>query len=273
MTLHRLRRVTPSALAAAAVFALGACQDSLKPPPTRPIGYLAITVDGDAAPDETTPTATFFRAQGIDLIDSRFPNEQCQVTGFVATPGQTNSFPAVNAGEAVELELASGKVQLVPEDVDAGRLYTLPTGQSVVINPGETATLRVPGDATAFPATTFTLETVTAFAFDSLPNPTATGDAAATWTSNGGTGAAMVISLRYQPSGANAVNSQVICVVADDGAFSIPVEVLGGWRSSSTINRSALATRLRTAVTVLPTNDAEIYGLSTFTKSVPVPTQ
>lgn len=274
MNRHRLRRVSsPALLAAASTLVLGACQDTLRQPAARPIGYLALTVDGDAAPDKTVPTATFFRAQGVDLPDSRGAGDQCQVLGFVANPGQGNAFPGVSAGGELELELASGKVKLQPTDTEAGRVYALPQGGSVAINSGETATLRVPGDAAGFPATTFTIETVKPFDFQPIPQPSASGDVNVSWSNSGTAGVAMYLSLRYQAAGQSSVQTQVLCFLADDGAHTIPADVLAGWRSAASSNRSAVATRIRTAASTLSVGDAAFYALSTFTRNVPIAAQ
>ncbi|MFL5576475.1 MAG: hypothetical protein ACJ79S_10955 [Gemmatimonadaceae bacterium] len=258
------------AVAVAAILALGACQDSIPPVRTRPIGLFTINVDGDARPDSTSPSAAFFRAQGVDLLDSRFASDQCAIRGYSADAGQGNSFPGVNAGEALEVELASGKRQLVPSESPSGRLYTLPTGQLLGITPGEIATLRVPGDAAGFPATTVTIETVKPFDFQPIPEPAVGGDVDVTWSGGGSVSSAMVLSLRYQSQAQSAVQSQVICILVDDGTHTIPAEVLGEWRNPLTKNRSAAATRLRTSAATLTGSDAVMYALSSYTKAVTV---
>ena len=279
-------RVAAAVLSLAAPAFAAACNSTVDAPAEQPVGYLAIDVDA-SAPGEATPNVIFFKARAPSFANAALASEQCQIGLF--DPSASSNSPAstgVDAGSAVQLRLGSTTVQLVPRDSTIGRIYSPANGASVTFSPGDDAALTVPGAhaheavyldwplaaltvpgaQNGFPAATLTLKTAEPVQFNPVSAASTGSDLDVTWAGTSSQ-ATMVISLRYLPGGQSSYN-QVLCFASDDGAFTIPGQLLANWRAATTTNRSAVATRFRTALT--QTGDAYLYGISSYATSVEV---
>lgn len=262
-------RATRTAALAIAAAAVGACSSSIDGPTAKPIGVLEINVNGDVAPTSTRPTVTFIRAFGLNVGDTRNPGDTCEILIFSESSTPPNPIAGVSAGEAVVLELGGTTTQLLPSEQTIGRVYAPAAAASITFQPGELATVRVPGAAGGFPAVNFSLKTAEPVIFTGpipVPAPSSTADITVKWNA-GDENSAMLLSLRYQPAGDNNLR-QVLCLMKDDGEFTIPNGRLAGWQATSATDRRAVATRVRNSGTAL--EGATFYGSTTFRKTIPL---
>lgn len=262
----RVFRVPALAFVAAA---LGACQSSVDNPPPKPIGVLQIDAEGDVSETEARPMATFIRAYGLNIGDTRNPGDTCEVLAFNENGGTPNAIPGVSAGEAVSLALSGLTTQMLPTDQTFGRVYA-PPEETVTFQPGDSAKLTVPGAAGGFPATTFSLKTAERIIW-AAPIPIVPAGTAETITvrwNPGDINSTMVLSLRYEIPSSTSVQ-QVLCLMKDDGEFTIPGNRLSGWLATTTTERRALATRVRNSGVGLE-GGALMYGSASYRVTVPV---
>lgn len=264
-------RATRVAFLAAAAGLLGACQSDVSNPDPTPIGVLQVTADADISANTTRPTVTFIRAYGLSIGDTRNAGDTCQVLAFTETSGTPDPVPGVAAGEAISFSLSGTTTQLVPTDQVVGRVYAPPVDDVVDFQPGDSAKITIPGASGGFPATTFAVKTAEPIIFvDPIPvnAPGSTTNMLLRWNA-GDANSAMLISLRYEIPTSSSVQ-QVLCIMKDDGEFSIPNGRLTGWQAATTTERRAVATRVRNSGTQL--DGAVIYGSASMRKSIPLAT-
>jgi len=254
-----------AALLAVTATALGACKDSLDPPRQREIAVASLAVDADVAPTAAKARITFFRADGLSVVDSRTANDVCTEQAAPGT-GTEQPLTGISAGTAVALDLSGATTQLVPVAGANGTVYAPPSNASVTIANGDSAKFRAPGATNGYPALTLPLKTAEAVTIQPIEVPPATGTASVPVSWNvGDENSALVLTLTYS-TGAG-VARQLVCFLIDDGAFSIPDDVLDNWRAATTTGRAGVAMRFRTN-NAAPNENAIAFGVSTYSKAV-----
>ena len=256
------------ALVACAAAALSACSDSLDPPRQREIAVASISVDGDAAPSAAKPRITFFRADGLSVVDSRTATDRCTEQVTVAPPGTEPTVPGISAGSAVAFDLSGASTQLVPTTSTNGTVYAPASNATVAIANGDSAKFRVPGAANGYPALTFSLKTAELLSIQPVVVPPADGtaDLPVSWNA-GDNNSALALTLTYTTGG--GAKREINCFLIDDGSFAIPDDVLDNWRAATTTARAGVATRFRTN-NAAPGENAIAFGVSTFQKTVTI---
>ena len=268
MTQISLRATRAAALAIAAA-ALGACTSSLDGPALKPIGVLQVDVNGDVAATSTRPTVTFIRAYGLNVGDTRNPGDTCQVLTFSESSATPSPVAGVSAGDALSLALGGTTTQLLPSDQIVGRVYAPAADVTVSFTPGDSATVHIPGLTGGFPALDFSIKTAEPVIFAApipVPAASSTSDLTVKWNA-GDANSAMLLSLRYQATGQATLN-QLLCLMRDDGEFSIPNARLAGWQATTSGDRTAVATRVRNNGINL--DGATFFGSTTFRKTIPL---
>jgi hypothetical protein len=268
MTHLSVRAARAAARALAAVL-LAACESSGDTNKPRPVGYFQVSANGDVSATEAHPAATFVRALGLTVGNTANPGDTCEVLAFSDTPGTPETVPGVSAGEALSMVLSGTTTTLMPHEQAFGRIY-LPAEESVAFTPGDSAKLTIPGAADGFPATSFSVKTAERIIWDGSIPVVADGTAGTItvrWNA-GDVNSTMILSMRYEIPTSSSVQ-QVLCLMKDDGVFTIPSNRLAGWLATTTTERRVLATRLRNSGVALD-GGALLYGSASFRMSVPV---
>lgn len=269
MTHPSVRVARVAALAAVAL--IGACKSDLAAPAPKPIGVLQVDANGDLSTTTTRPLVTFIRAYGLNIGDTRNPGDTCQVLAFNDATGTPQPVAGVSAGEALSFALSGTTTQLVPTDRTVGRVYAPAAEATVAFHPGDSAKVTIPGSAGGFPAATFSVKTAEQIIWaDSIRVAPAgsTNDMSVRWNA-GDANSAMLLSLRYDTPTSTSVQ-QVLCLMNDDGEFTIPNKYLTAWQATTTTNRRAVASRVRNSGVAL--EGAVMYGSTSFRKTIPVAT-
>ena len=179
-----------------------------------------------------TPSAIFFEASGVRLSSTQIGAEGCIVQDI--PPTGSNAFDAIDAGDAIAVNLGGTDAVLEPYTVGAQVTYQLPEGESIPHTPGDQITFSIPGAAGGFPARVVMVQTVEAFTPGDVVLPASTtADLTVTWSPASTTpGTAMYYSFRYSDEATGALDREIACVFADDGSGVVTASMLQGFRES-----------------------------------------
>lgn len=210
--------------------------------------YAVIYLDAETVGGESSfsPVATFFRSQPLGIATSTTPEDNCFITSFVDTLTPLDNTTGLDAGATVTVNVSGDSISLTPTAQPSIRTYRVPGAQQLVFTPGDTVRVTIPGAVGGFIASTIAARTADAFTRSALPVPGALESIDLTWTPDTRAGSSMLVSMRYSAAGTGTLDSQVFCSLVDDGAFTIPSDVLAGWRAASV--REAVTSRWRTEV-------------------------
>ncbi len=230
-------------LAAAAALSLSACLSTSEVRGTNRYGSITIGASGGSTgPFVATPTAAFFTGRPTELPTSRTTTDQCGTFAFTResfAPGN------LDAGSALQLLVGNEGYQM-EESAQVPGIYTLPGGGSFSYSAGDSIRVSVPGAAGGFPASQVALR---------LAEPIRLGpvvltddqDLPITWESNGDANSGVIISVRFTTSVTSEIpDAQVLCVVRDNGAYTIPAATLGQYFASNPASRQLNVLRWRT---------------------------
>ncbi len=250
-----------------AVLVLAACNNPFELEPDFNFASFTIiteVVEGQQQGPQAVPVALFARTAGVEVADSRVRQDTCRLQQYTNEPAPFPSgFIFVNAGANVAFTTDLGQGTLMPQNVSGFEQYALAQGVGVPYTPGSQVTFTVPGAADGFPSTTFTAPTAPAFQLGPTPSNPAAG-MALTWTPAGDDSTTMIISLQYADQSLPQLNSQILCSLVDDGSYTIPSNLLGGWRESSL--RRVQASRYRTTLRRAPMdNNTRLFLFASYT--------
>ncbi len=216
---------------------------------TNNFRYGSITIRGNAGGQGTVtarPTASFFTGPDALLPNSRVSSDQCSSEFFAEEtflPGN------LTPGSTVELEVAENAIEL-SEEPGTPRLYTLGGSGTFSYSAGDTVTVTVPGAAGGFPGSQVQVRLAEPIQVGPQTPPTgAQGNYAITWQADGDENSGVLLSLRYGSfANLGVADRQLLCVLKDDGAFTVPESFLGDYLNSVPNLRSINVTRWRSRV-------------------------
>jgi hypothetical protein len=211
------------------------------------------------------PSAQFFRGTVTSIPDARLRTDSCFSVGeYVPPSGGITGVTNLDAGASITTTIG-GVATDIPRSTGTTS-YALGAGTSVAYRPGDSVVVTVPGAPGGFPASEVRARTAEPFTISTIAPSTQT--IPLTWTAATDNNSALLVSLRYTPSGTGVRTQEIRCAFTDDGVDSIPVRQHQAWSATSNVDRTVVVTRLRTAILGLSGGNMEV--ISTF--SVPTPT-
>jgi hypothetical protein len=218
-------------------------------------------------PRRATPTATFFTSQPTELPNSRVGSDQCGTFSFVP-----ESFAPGNllAGAALQLQVGSQSYSM-SERSNVPRVYGLTGGETFPYTAGDTLRVSIPGQAGGFPPAQIAVRLAEPVALAPLVVTEADQDLAFQWETNGDANSSLIISMRYTTAVTTEVpDAQLLCIVRDNGAYTIPAGTLGIYYASNPASRSVNVLRWRTNA-VRVDDRSQLYIVSTSDTSFTLP--
>lgn len=218
-------------------------------------------------PRRATATATFFSTQPTDLPSSRVESDQCGTFNYVP-----ESFAPGNllAGESLQLQVG-GETYNMSERSSVPRVYALTSGDSFPFSEGDSIRVSIPGAAGGFPPGQIAVRMAEPLELGPLVAPTTDTDLAFEWSTNGDANSSVIISMRYTTAVTTDVpDAQLLCVVRDNGAYTIPAGTLGIYYASNPASRQVNVLRWRTN-TVRVDERSQLYLVSTIDTTFVLP--
>lgn len=232
------------------------------------IGSITISASlASQVPRRATATATFFTTQPTDLPSSRVESDQCGTFSYLP-----ESFVPGNllAGEALPLQIGAATYTM-SERSGLSRVYGLTSGESFPFTEGDSARLSIPGTAGGFPPGQIAVRLAEPLDLRPISAPEPDQDLAFAWTANGDANSSVIISLRYTVAVTTEVpDAQLLCIVRDNGAYTIPAGTLGIYLASNPASRQVNVLRWRTN-TVRVDERSQLYLVSTIDTSFTLP--
>lgn len=193
------------------------------------------------------PTASFFTGPDAALPHSRVTSDQCSIEFFAEEaflPGN------LTPGSSVELDVAGNSFELT-EDPGTPRLYTLGGSGTFTYDVGDTVTVTVPGAAGGFPGSQVQVRLAEPIRVGAQTPPSAgSGEYALTWQTDGDENSGVLLSMRFGSfANEGRADRQLLCILPDDGAFTVPESFLVEYLNSVPELRSINMLRWRTRVT------------------------
>lgn len=228
-----------------AVAILGACNGVGDPIGNDRFGAITITATGSGGASFTAiPTAVFFTGLSSSVPTSKVASDQCGTFNYRPesyTPGD------LSAGPALEVRVGSA-VRSMTEPAGIPRLYTLSSPNFFSYAPGDSVRIAIPGSGGGFPASQIALRLAEPIRLGPIPVLNVNDPLSLTWEKNGDENSGVIISIRWA-SGQSTVagpDQQVLCVVRDNGAYTVAGTLLGNFYASEPTQRALNVLRWRT---------------------------
>jgi len=230
----------------------------------------SITISSTLAsqvPRRATPTATFFTTQPLELPSSRVTTDQCGTFSFLP-----ESFSPGNllAGAALQLQVGTESYSM-SERANVPRVYGLTSGETFPFSEGDSARISIPGQAGGFPPGEVAVRLAEPLALAPISVTEVDQDLSFQWEANGDANSSVIISMRYTTAVTTEVpDAQLLCIVRDNGAYTIPSGTLGIYYASNPASRSVNVLRWRTN-SVRVDDRSQLYVVSTVDTSFTLP--
>ena len=251
------------------IASLAACNSTTSPDAgLTAIGVIVLGAKSTPRGYITTPVANFYKVTGATFLNAQNHPDNCGFSAF--DPTFTSSFstggtPTIAGGGIATT--VSGHTDSLKITSLKNFAYQLLTSPGIAFTPGDSVKFVIQGNSTGYPAITVTGRTAEAFTLGPIDLTKASTGIPITWSLPADTNSAMLISLRYAPSGSATITQQISCAVRDDGFFLLPVNISNAYANAT--QQTFLIQRLRTVV-ASPSGNNFINIVSTF--SVPTPT-
>jgi len=213
------------------------------------------------------PNAIFYRTGGIRLPSTAGTGDLCADPEPYVVPPSGSFPPVIDAGESLLLTLSGIETPLEPVLVPGQpRRYVIASGDAVEFQPGDTATVEIPGASPGFPSWTIEAKTAEAFELEPVPIPEEPTQLQLNWSPPAsGPNSRMTVSLIYFTE--LGEHEQVYCELNDDGEYRIDSQIAEGWRIAEAEGREAIFTRWR--ITGLAVSGSVLLVMSTFQAPTP----
>jgi hypothetical protein len=224
-------------VAVAVLLAVAACKSSFGDIPSSiPLGIVTIAMgDAPGGVHKISPAAYFVDAVNVSIPNSGTSADTCAQLEF---PGIATTAPLsqINAGSTVIFRTTGATpdtAELTPQpaDVNGYIFYRLPAGDSVVVRPGSTGHVSIPGAANGFNA--FEKDFVNADSLGLHPidaTTDSTGDLQLSWNPQVGPRASIVVQLEFRQTGSGLANTQIFCQFTDSGTHQVQASLANLWR-------------------------------------------
>ncbi|MEO7040388.1 MAG: hypothetical protein ABI446_14050 [Gemmatimonadaceae bacterium] len=222
-------------VAASSLLILGACKSLDSVPTSVPLGLVTISY-GDAVGGvhKTSPTVYFVNAINVSIPNSNQNADTCAEIGYPGT-GSVSPLAQIGAGTPVTIAATTDTTQLTPTAADANGyiFYRMPTGDSLVIVPGSTSRITVPGAANGFHAFNFTFVNADSLMLGPIEaSPDSTHDMPITWNAQVGQHASVIVQLEFGNSSAG-IDTQIFCQFTDNGSHSVQASLANAFRKAN----------------------------------------
>lgn len=251
------------ALLLGAVLALSACLDTSAPGgPELNYGFLFLETNSEEGQFVTNPNAVFYRTRQLQLPSTNGTNDIC-IEGLLPDDQPGGQLPpSVSAGAAVQVGLSGASAELTPLTTAEGTRYLVTGGTSLPFNPGDSATVTIPGSEEGFPSWTMKAKTAEAFTPQEVASPSGPETIQLRWSpAASGPGSRMLVSLRY-PSVDGGGMSQLYCELNDDGSHDLEPTLTTGWRAADPLEKDVVWSRWR--ITGQAKTGAALLVISTY---------
>ena len=248
---------------------LSACNSTTSPDAgLTAIGVIVLGATSTPRGYITTPVANFYKVTGATFLNAQNHPANCGFSAF--DPTFTSSFstsgtPALAGGGIATT--VSGRTDSLKVTSLKNFTYQLLTSPGIAFRPGDSVKFVIQGNANGYPAYTVTGRTAEAFTLGPIDLTKASTGIPITWSLPADTNSAMLIFLRYAPSGSATITQQISCVVRDDGFFQLPINISNVYANAT--QQTFLIQRLRTVV-ASPSGNNFINIVSTFTVPTPI---
>ncbi|HEU6451936.1 MAG TPA: hypothetical protein VFT57_10980 [Gemmatimonadaceae bacterium] len=245
-------RKFPGLIAVSAIVLAG-CNLSSDLPTTQRLGFITVSQYGEGDTATIDVLGSFFQPSAT--VQPNIPNtagvpDTCNVYDYQGPPDDQGPIKLdnLNAGDSIVIKTDKATGKLVPIVNMAGSVdYRLATGR-LPFTPGSKITIVIPGDSGGFPAHTDTVSTFVAPTFTPIERHP-TDDLSIHWSGGGATYGAMQLEFLYSNTESTAPNKGMLCMLRDDGNYTIPRFVVGGeWESSPDDAQSVTAVRWNTTL-------------------------
>lgn len=232
-------------------------------------GFIYLTaLKTGAGEDRIAPNAQFFRGSVTSVPDARLRTDSCFFVGdYTPATGTITGVTYLDAGANITATIGGTATQVPRTSASGVPTYGLATGTTVSYRPGDSAVVTIPGAVGGFPASEIRGRTAEPFTVGAIAPSAQT--IPLTWTAATDNNSALLVSLRYTPTGANARTQEIRCAFTDDGVDSIPVRQHQAWSASTNVNRAVVVTRLRTSILLVDGGAMEL--ISTYQVPTPAP--
>ncbi len=239
------RRRTIGTIACLATLGAGACRSLTDAVGDNRYGSIAVRASGSGeGPFTATPTATFFKSFEQTLPDSRTPTDQCGTFDYSPTtivPGD------LAPGGPLPVTVGSIPVGAMSELATVPGVFVLPSPNSFTYVTGDTMTLAVPGAAGGFPPGQVSVRLAEPVRIGALSPDDIGEDYPVSWETNGDGTSGIIIALRYGASSSSVrADRQLLCIVRDNGSFTITAGLMGEYQASLPDFRELNVLRWRT---------------------------
>ena len=254
-----------------AVVGLSACLNTSEPGgPEQNYGFVFLETFSQEGDFVTNPNAVFYRTRQLQLPSTNGTSDMCLV-GLYSDDQTGGQLPAsVSAGQSIQVALSGDTRSLAPVTTGEGTRYIVTNGTSLAFNPGDTATVTIPGAEEGFPEWTMKAKTAEAFTPQAVPSPANPEAIPLRWSPAASTpGSKMLVSMRYPSDNGDAM-LQVYCELNDDGAHDVDPSTSQGWRLADPSEKDVLWSRWR--ITGQGKPGAALLVISTFQVPFDVPT-
>ena len=267
MTRFLSARAVARLAAVATVLALPACASFSDVQGNERLGSINLTTaSSNTGPYAATAVATFFTSQPQTLPSSRVTSDQCGTFNYVPesfVPGN------LEAGAEIQLQVG-GNAYSLTQPSNLPRVYTL-GDRRALHSPGDTARVTIPGVAGGFPGATIALRMAEPVLITNEIRADSAQDVAVAWQPNGDANSSIILSFRFTGS-LSSVNPdrQVLCIVRDNGAYTVPGGTMGEYFASNPASRSLNIMRWRTNSAVVDER-TQLYIVSTIDTTLVLP--
>lgn len=249
-------------VAVAVVVALAACKSSFGDIPTSvPLGVVTVSMqDAPAGVHSTSPAAYFVDAVNVSIPNSSTSADTCAQLAF---PGLINTAPLsqIDAGTPVTVAAEADTAILTPQaaDVNGYIFYRLAAGDSMLIRPGSTSRVIIPGTSNGFGDFNTTFINADSLKIQPIDaTPDSTGDLTLSWNKQVGPTASVVVQLEFSTTSSGLANSQIFCQFTDNGSHAVEARLANLWRNGSA--KHVHAYRFLTTITNDGTNQLDIVS-------------
>jgi hypothetical protein len=245
-------RKFPGLIAASAIVLAG-CNLSSDLPTTQRLGFVTITQYGEGDTATIDALGSFFQPSAT--IQPSIPNtagipDSCNLFDYQGDPGDQTPVKVdnLNAGDSIVIKTDKATGKLVPVINMAGSVDYRLSGGRLAFTPGSKITIEIPGDSGGFPARKDTVPTFVTPTFTPVERHP-TEDLELHWTGGGAQYGAMQLQFLYSNNANDEPNRGMLCMLRDDGSYTIPRFVMGGeWNGSPDDAQSVMAVRWNTSI-------------------------
>jgi hypothetical protein len=245
-------RKFPGLIAASAIV-LAACNVSSDLPNHQRLGFITISQFGAGDTATIDVVGSFFQPSATiqpNIQNTAAVPDTCAVYDYQGPPGAQTPIKVdnLNAGDSIVITTDQATGKLVPVINVAGSVDYRLAGGRLPFTPGSEVTIDVPGDTGGFPAHNVKVGTFAAPTFSPIERHP-DEDLELHWSSGGAQYGAMQMQFLYSNTANTTPNRGMICMLRDDGSYTIPRFVVAGeWVVSPDDAQSVTAIRWNTTI-------------------------